>query len=137
MKRILMLVLAMMLVSSIGFAANSKSAGSTTQGRFVQVSVDTDPGGTGYSSDAVCNKNVLGLYVDTVRACITSIGTGAELTLQWSLDNITWYDYEDSPYTTAPQRFVIEDVSAGVYYRWHVKDNKQGSGGSSVGRIDW
>lgn len=137
MKKILLIVLALMMVSSLCFAVNSKTAGSTTAGRYVQVSVDTDPGVGGYSSDSVCINKVVGSYGEKVRACITSIGTGAELTLQWSLDDVTFYDYEDSPYTTAPQRFIIQDNSYGVYWRWHVKDNKQGSGGTSVGRIDW
>jgi hypothetical protein len=118
--------------------ANSRSSGRIIDGdaaNFEEASVDTDPGTDGYATTAICPALIAQNEERAVRAFISSIGTAAEVTLQWSRSGATAYtDYDTY---TAVDRFEITDRSEGVYWRWIVKDDAQGSSGSSVFGFDW
>ena len=117
--------------------ANAQTSGSTANGRFVEMSVDVDPGAPGYGCEAICIQKTRGMGPESLFAYIKSIGTGAEITLMWSDDNITFYAYEDSPYTTAPQRVQINDNSAGLYWKWAVLSGKQGTTTANIAGLSW
>ena len=66
---------------------------------------------------------------------IKSIGTDAEVTLQWKRTDDA--SYSDLDTYTAAGKYTIQDKANDVYYRAIVKDDKQGSGGASVFGIEW
>jgi len=98
--------------------------------KFEEVSVDTDPGADGYGCNAVSFNGA------TPKVFyIASIGAGATVTLQWKRSTAsTWTDYAD--YTTVTRQ-VIQEYAPGIQWRATVKDNNQGSSGSSVFGICW
>ena len=99
--------------------------------KFEEASVDTDPGSAGYECNAVSFD---GTFTQKIFY-ISSIGTGATVTLQWKRDTAsTWTDYEDYTVVT---RQVIQEYAPGIQWQAIVKDNNQGSSGASVFGICW
>ena len=139
MKRILLIVLTLMMISSVGFPANSRDSASTSTGRYVEATVDTDPGTNGYACTAVSIQYTRGQDVEEMWFYVKTIATGATITLQWSDDaGTTYYDYPTTRYDIeAGGRDIIRDSSAGVHWRLIVKDNEQGSSGTSIFGICW
>lgn len=118
--------------------ANSRKRSSTSNGRYEEASVDTDPGANGFGCNPVSVDSHRGLEHEEIWFYIKSI-TGATVTLQWKFktdsdwgdEDAAWTDYED--YTEVTKK-VIHDDSTG-YWRAIVKDNNQGT--SSVFGISW
>jgi len=143
MKRILMVVLAMMMISGVCFAANSQTSYRTsTDGVHVnrnEASVDTDPGTDGLGCLPISIKATRGEKAVEMWFYVKTVGTDATITLQWSDDGgTTYYDYPTTRYDIeAGGKDIIRDSSAGVYWRLIVKDNEQGSSGASVFGICW
>lgn len=114
---------------------NSRSSGLTATGRYEEASVDTDPGTDGYGCNPVSIIYDIGQDVEEMRFYIKQIATSATITLQWKRSgDSTYTDYDD--YTEVTRK-VIRDNSAGMYWRAIVKDNNQGSSGTSIFGIDW
>lgn len=115
--------------------ANSKSTGGDGF-YFEKASVDVDPGTNGYGCNPVPNTaRRPGREPGKKRFFISSIGTDAEVTLRWKYDSdAAWTEYETY---TAVTRVTIDDTTAGVSWDAIVKDNKQGSSGTTVFGIDW
>ena len=108
--------------------ANSRTSGET----YEEASVDTDPGANGYACLSVSNK----VSAKFLNFYIKSIGTGAEVVLQWKrTDDTSWYDIGNA--YTATGKYALQDKATDVYYRAIVKDDKQGSGGTTVFGIEW
>ena len=139
MKRILLIVLAIMMVPSVCFALNFRTSGNSALGRFQEASVVDDPGTAGYGCNAVSIQTAMGLEEKEIWFYVKSIGTNATITLQWSDDlGVTYYDYPTTRYDIETGgRDIIRDSSAGVYWRLIVKDSEQGSSGASVFGISW
>lgn len=95
-----------------------------------QATVDTDPGSSGYYTDAVYTNGEGNLHF-YIKAC-----TGATVHLQWQhvCDSTSWFDYDADGYT-AVGRYHIEDNTPGVKWRAGVKDNNQGT--TSTFGLDW
>ena len=112
--------------------ANAKTGNKGTPNKqltYEEISVDTDPGASGYATEEVgLNKG------DTAEFYISSI-TGATVHLQWKRAGAAaWTDYDSDGYTEATL-LVIEAHSDGEKWRVVVKDNNQGT--SSVSGIRW
>ena len=114
--------------------ANIRTSASTSEGRYEEASVDTDPGANGYGINAVSIQHSQGIEAEEMWFYIKSIGTAATITLQWSSDNSTFYDYDDY---TAVGKYIIRDKSAGAYWKPIIKDDAQGSAGTSIFGISW
>lgn len=115
--------------------ANSRTGKVGTPDKFLnyeKASVDTDPGTDGYGCKGVRLSDLPN--IDHLTFAILTLGTAAEVTLQYSEDNVTFYDHPDSPYTAITIQ-KIDDKT--LYWRGLVKDDKQGSSGASVFGIYW
>ncbi len=123
----LSLIIAMILMASVCFGANTQISGVN----YEEASIDTDPGTDGYWCVPVSAKYQGGAYTTEIWFYIKTIGTSATVSLQWSSDNVTFYDVQDGEYTEIG-RYVIRDYAKGVYYRVGVKDDDQGSSGASL-----
>ena len=115
--------------------ANSRTTGGSGY-YFEKASVDADPGAAGYGCNPVSNlAHSPGKQPGLKRFFIETLGTDAEVTLQWKYDTAsTWTDYKTY---TAVDRENIDDTTAGVSWKAIVKDGKQGSSGTSLFGIDW
>lgn len=115
--------------------ANSRTSSSTSTGRFEEAIVDTDPGVDGYGCNPVNILYTRGLKKEEMRFYIRQIATGATITLRWKrMADTDWTEYEDF---TEVVRKIIRDNSAGIEWDAIVKDNNQGSSGTSIFGIDW
>ena len=132
MKKLLLIIAALILVTTTCYSANTQTSANTSTERYEEASVDTDPGAAGYGCKPVSIQYTRGLDAEEMRFYIKSI-TGATVTLQWKrAADASWTDYED--YTEVTRK-IIRDNSAGMYWRAIVKDDAQGT--SSVFGIDW
>ena len=103
--------------------------------KMEQASVDTDPGTTGYGCNPILYDDVKKAGSEFRVFYISQIGTGAIVTLQWKRDtDSSWTDYGDYTEVT---RQVIQDQVSGIEWRAVVKDNNQGSLGTSIFGICW
>ena len=113
------------------FAANSKTGNGETgtyNDRMEGVSVDTDPGASGYWSDPVF---VLSGKDNAIWFSITAI-TGATVTLQFKdVGQSTWSEY--GTYTEITNLKI--EANPGSQWRCGVADDNQGT--SSVSQISW
>lgn len=97
--------------------ANSK----TTKSGYVQISVDTDPGESGYYSDPIQAKK------EGARFVLYAQEGDATVTIQFKQPNGTWTDLSHSETIEDGAMFVIDTAAASVSYRIGVKDNGQGT----------
>ena len=95
---------------------------------YEEITVDTDPGASGYACEGVCLANLAGK--DKMSFYISAI-TGATVNLQWSRDNVTFTTYGDD-YTTVTKVNIYDET---VYWRSIVADDNQGT--TSTSGIDW
>ena len=139
MKKLLLIIAMLIFVSGICYGANTQTSASTSNGRYEEAFVDTDPGANGHGCLPVNIPYKQGQNAKEMRCYIKSI-TGATVTLQWKFKSDSdwgdvdadWTDYEDY---TEVMRKIIRDKSEGVYWRMIVKDNNQGT--DSTFGISW
>ena len=102
--------------------ANSRSSNKN----YVEIVVDTDPGATGYASEAARSlhgtEREMWFYVSSITGTVT---------LQWKhINDSTWVDYDD--YTEVTRK-VIHDTASETEWRVVVKDGGQ----NATAGIDW
>lgn len=101
--------------------ANSKSK----KGSYVQITVNTDPGASGYWSDAV-NPNKEG--ASYLFVAVDDSGGDGTVTIQRKQIGGSWVDLVHDETISNGSAFVIDTGNAPLSWRIGVKDNNQGTG---------